>query len=623
MKTASKALAIATAIILSVSTTSGIASAACGDFDGNGSVSATDSLGVLSTAIGISQCELRYCDVDGNGSVAATDALAVLNFAVGATSALSCTGTALTTIDELPRATSPVVSGDTGAAFVLGAEFADNSGLGIVLGEMDNSTFNENSSMAACQIASMARTTLEAAAEADKVLCYIQNAFADLELEGIDIYDGDYHTFRLNFIEMLPINDEYFNAPAVVRMRLERQGDSIRELELFTCNYAAHGLRQNEYIRQTIDGGDFAMVAKGVVEDEWSNGRFAHQITVDAQLNAVGQIVGTKTIAISHGSEWQDGGSNYGQTTVSQSAVVGSAVDALALDGYDGGSSSDGISTWAYSNRVTAIAELFDLNQPGTEYDIGRLALGDGAAKLNMANRSDYNWSENTEVQGWNGTTTELDYEISREFVDVVIDADLVEVSGVPEIAFAPDETYPCDIRPEAILDVNMVGLADACSHLDVTHEWFDCSTALYGGDDYFPPEPEPCEGPDCTCWVAGSCGGQAPAGCYCDWECQWYGDCCADACDMCGSCDTAPCEGSECDDDVTDPDAYDPTGNDPTVDGPAADPVVDVPPIDPLTGEPIDDGTVDDPCVDPTCVCDPTDVVCLDKCQPTACALR
>lgn len=33
-----------------------------------------------------------------------------------------------------------------------------------------------------------------------------------------------------------------------------------------------------------------------------------------------------------------------------------------------------------------------------------------------------------------------------------------------------------------------------------------------------------------------GLCGGQAGA-CYCDTECLQYGDCCADACDLCGSC--------------------------------------------------------------------------------------
>ena len=34
-----------------------------------------------------------------------------------------------------------------------------------------------------------------------------------------------------------------------------------------------------------------------------------------------------------------------------------------------------------------------------------------------------------------------------------------------------------------------------------------------------------------------GFCGGQAAAGCYCDAECHNYGDCCSDACELCGFC--------------------------------------------------------------------------------------
>ena len=34
-----------------------------------------------------------------------------------------------------------------------------------------------------------------------------------------------------------------------------------------------------------------------------------------------------------------------------------------------------------------------------------------------------------------------------------------------------------------------------------------------------------------------GICGELAPAGCWCDFNCQFYGDCCPDACSACGLC--------------------------------------------------------------------------------------
>lgn len=43
-----------------------------------------------------------------------------------------------------------------------------------------------------------------------------------------------------------------------------------------------------------------------------------------------------------------------------------------------------------------------------------------------------------------------------------------------------------------------------------------------------------------------GYCGGQAPAGCFCDPACVSKGDCCEDSCEACESCETG-CGNSEC----------------------------------------------------------------------------
>jgi hypothetical protein len=67
------------------------------------------------------------------------------------------------------------------------------------------------------------------------------------------------------------------------------------------------------------------------------------------------------------------------------------------------------------------------------------------------------------------------------------------------------------------------------------------------------------CNGDGC----AGHCGGQAPSGCYCDGECQDYGDCCGDYEDLCegggdpdscvGHCGGQAASGCYCDDECTD----------------------------------------------------------------------
>jgi len=66
------------------------ASFACGDLDGSESITATDALIVLQSAVGSRTCEPCICDVDSSGETVATDALVTLKFAVGHAVTLSC-----------------------------------------------------------------------------------------------------------------------------------------------------------------------------------------------------------------------------------------------------------------------------------------------------------------------------------------------------------------------------------------------------------------------------------------------------------------------------------------------------------------------------------------------------
>jgi len=62
----------------------------CGDFTGDGALSASDALGALNTAVGLGTCLLCVCDVDRSGSVLATDALLILNAGVGLPVPIDC-----------------------------------------------------------------------------------------------------------------------------------------------------------------------------------------------------------------------------------------------------------------------------------------------------------------------------------------------------------------------------------------------------------------------------------------------------------------------------------------------------------------------------------------------------
>jgi hypothetical protein len=76
--------------LLTVLVAARTAAAECADYNGDGSVTAVDALGVLKTSVGIESCANHRCDVDGNGSVSASDALKTLRIAVGENVARQC-----------------------------------------------------------------------------------------------------------------------------------------------------------------------------------------------------------------------------------------------------------------------------------------------------------------------------------------------------------------------------------------------------------------------------------------------------------------------------------------------------------------------------------------------------
>jgi cysteine-rich repeat protein len=69
----------------------GSTSVVCGDADSSGTVTSSDALRVLKTAVGQpGTCPLNRCDTDHNGSITSSDALRVLRKAVGQPVDLSC-----------------------------------------------------------------------------------------------------------------------------------------------------------------------------------------------------------------------------------------------------------------------------------------------------------------------------------------------------------------------------------------------------------------------------------------------------------------------------------------------------------------------------------------------------
>jgi len=465
---------LAAAVILTLHAAPALAG--CGDFNSDGNVTATDALGVLSTAVGGSSCDLVRCDVDGGGSVAATDALIVLNGAVGQSVSYACPSVAISNINQLPRATGPVAGGAALPALVAG--LTNGAQTGINLKTLSDATFDSQSSMAACEVSNQARQVFNSAAEADRILCYVQNSFAALSNPEVDIYDGELHTFALDFATPPPGADpEDSGGPSSVRMRLVRNdAGAIVDFEMFMCGDGVANEVQTGYVRQAIDGPDFSMVSINVGEDP--DGAWSDSIVVNGGLNDLGQFVGTKNVTVVHNYSGQFG-VGYGELGIVQRS------DRFSLDGFDASTHSDGQGQGTYSRQMHASVELLDDNAGDAPYDLSLLAVGHGAAKVLSVGEDNWGTWDHLATEGWNGDTTRRDDEAAGELLADVVDAELVAVGDPTPVGFDGEVAYSCDTLIEGVVPIDMELLDAQCSALDLGYEWVNCWNIIQ-------PEPEP-----------------------------------------------------------------------------------------------------------------------------------
>ncbi len=358
---------------------------------------------------------------------------------------------AITTIEALPNATGPVVATSSSA---LRSIIKNVALTGLNLRNTDSTDFSADDSVAACEMLNQTKQAISAAADGDNILCYIKQA----DTGGVDIYDGQYHTFDIALT-----TDEEEGGPDHIKMKVVKTGNNVTGFEMFACREG----QQFFYLNQTITGSDFSMTSK-----ETSHGGASTNVT--GTLDAEGRFTGTKTINVVniYEGEGENSGSGYGNLTFLQSD------DGIEASGYQVGEYEGGGCSGSYSNRILASAQLIDDNAPDADiYDIGLLALGDGGVRVGFSGegscegQGDFDYSD-TGDEGWNGDT--LASEETNDYLDNITD-ELPSVGSEPTIAFSGSEVYNCGDTATGTLTLDQEQLSTACANYELSHNWINC----------------------------------------------------------------------------------------------------------------------------------------------------
>ncbi|HBF13996.1 MAG TPA: hypothetical protein DDW49_11520 [Deltaproteobacteria bacterium] len=394
-------------------------------------------------------------------------------------------------VSELPSATSPVTDGADASMSALMVKALGDSTTGMPLGTIDSDDFDSDSSQAACEAFNMSKTAISEAARGDLILCYITTTFdAFANTEGIDIYDGEYHVFDLDFAGSSFDEGEDAGGPSKIKFKVVKDSSgAVTNFEMFACGDSGDENEQSMYISQTISGTTFAMEALNIGSQGSQTYRDSIEVSgtlVDGEfVDELNGVATPKVIHMQHVFADEENGSDfYGDITFNQSS------DSATITGFMSGAGSHDGESCSFTNNLYATLGLNDTNS-GDDYSIGLLEVGDGAAKngyVSQCGEGDENTG--TALEAWDGTTaTEVDPTESDYYTEANA-ATLGEDAEEPTIAFAGDQTVDCENEEVeatvvfADIEEGGIDIAGTCSNLELGHNHIECYQITGGEGD-------------------------------------------------------------------------------------------------------------------------------------------
>ena len=365
-------------------------------------------------------------------------------------------GSDVSSVDKLPKMTSPVISGTSASSVKV-----DNALTGLTYWGASSSSFTHGQSRSMCESFNITREIMNKAAQSDRILCYIQNTIVAPVNSGRvgTADDGNYHMVTLDFGGTVP-NPSSHNTAPVMKFKIKKDGDKITEFEMFNCMAGtASAPVQSEYQHQVINGSDITITSKDI-EGQYNN-----------SISATGKLDGTRF------TQKQITGISYSTESCTNAAktVIDQFADAIVASAYQIGTCGSN----TYSTQAYAKFQLLN----GNNADIHQWAVGDGTVKVKTSNNGSLTNPENT--ISWNGDS-KVDIAAASGMYYSPVSAGTIPATDPTAEAialdFAASEKWDCSGTPEATMVVDMAALTPICDQYglepDGGNTWIDCYNA-------------------------------------------------------------------------------------------------------------------------------------------------
>jgi len=384
----------------------------------------------------------------------------------------SSSSSGVSSLDQLPKMTNPVVSASVSSVKTSAATS------GLAFWGADQTSFTTGMSRSMCEMFNLTREVLDRAASADKTLCYIANTIASTAnataMSGLNAYDGNAHIIALDFGATSPNPNSSVTQPKM-KMKIVKDGDKINEFEMFMCMGGTNASpTQSEYLHMVIDSSNnITITNKGV---ESGTQTWKSYMLVTGVLNSTGQFTSKNMTGVTYG----DGpyGTNYAK------AVFDQYSDYLTATAYQKGSNSFNGQTNSYSAQVYSKFQLLN----GTSTDLHTWTMGDGSIQAQFSNVWQGVTYPHNETISWLGDTKMDTTAASGMYYTDALSGTIPTTDPTAEasaIAFTAAETWDCSgtVENTTAIVVDQAGLDTTCSAYGFKPEsgnsWIDCYNAI------------------------------------------------------------------------------------------------------------------------------------------------
>jgi hypothetical protein len=244
-----------------------------------------------------------------------------------------------------------------------------------------SAAFEEDSSMAACEMYSAARRFFMYAARGDAYLCLLQRILENENSLGIDPYDGAQHVFQVettgsDLCETIISCPTIYIVFSVASERHANEGGTLinGQIDSFEMSVCQDGQRLT-HMTQAFDEYDFTMTMSGNYASELTSQ--SYEMALVSKMDADTEYLDQKTVTVDYSQTYDAESDLFGRASLNGSVFFAQKQDVLHVESQESGAYAEVGKTW--SVNFSGEAEIIDDNSSRSKFALSNVLIGSGS----------------------------------------------------------------------------------------------------------------------------------------------------------------------------------------------------------------------------------------------------